>query len=283
MLKLEAFAKINLFLEVPGVRPDGYHELWTLFQSIGLSDTLSFEPTSGEILLACSDSQLPVDTGNLVYRAAVLLKETFKVSRGASIHLEKRIPIGAGLGGGSTDAATVLRGLNELWELKASPEELESLGTQLGMDVPFCVRGGTVYAEGRGEILRENLPIPSGWIVLVYPNLFVSTQKVYQEIDRLPIGPLQKVDKMKAALQIGNLQDISSSLFNRLETASFSLYPQLESIKSQIQSLGCLGSLMSGSGSSIFGICESVTQAESFAMQLSQKTGYWCQAMPFID
>lgn len=282
MINIEAYAKINLFLEVPGLRPDGYHELWTVFQSIGLSDTLHLESAPGEITLTCSNTELPVDKGNLVYRAASLLKETFQVTRGASLHLEKRIPIGAGLGGGSTDAAAALNGLNHLWELNASPEELEALGAELGMDVPFCVKGGTVYAEGRGELLIEQLPSPSAWIVLVYPNLFVSTKEVYQDIDRHLMKKPHEASAMKEALNANNLEQIAAALYNRLEISSFALYPQLSAIKNQIQVMGCLGTLMSGSGSSIFGLCESETQARQIATQLTSKTDFWVQAIPLM-
>lgn len=282
MITIDAYAKINLFLEVPRLRPDGYHELWTVFQSIGLSDTLHLESAPGDITLTCSHTELPLDKGNLVYRAAALLKETFQVPRGASLHLEKRIPIGAGLGGGSTDAAAALKGLNQLWELNASSEELEALGAKLGMDVPFCVKGGTVYAEGRGEILKERLPSPTAWIVLVYPNLFVSTKEVYQDIDRRPLESPREASAMREALNANNLEQIAAALYNRLEISSFALYPQLAAIKNQLQAMGCVGTLMSGSGSSIFGLCDSEMKARQIATQLTSQTDFWVQAIPLI-
>jgi 4-diphosphocytidyl-2-C-methyl-D-erythritol kinase len=270
---LKAYAKINLYLEVLGLRPDQYHEVETIIQSISLHDLITFEEIDRDIKITCTDATLPTDSRNLAYRAADLMKNTYHVTKGVHIHIEKNIPIGAGLGGGSTDAATVLLGCQQLWEVYAPIRELEKLGVQLGMDVPFCLQGGTAFASGRGEHIQLRFPTPVFDIVLVYPNLHISTKEIYQRIDAEPA---------MLSIRQKNTTYIAQQMFNRLEDATLPAFPELVTLKENLKAHGCLGVLMSGSGSSVFGICSSPEQAAKIAAAIKSQTGYWTSALTSI-
>lgn len=285
-MQLKAYAKINLFLEVVSRRPDGYHELVTIFQTINLCDEIGLSPHENKITLTCSDPSLPIDSKNLAYRAAELLQKESQTKSGVSIHLQKNIPSGAGLGGGSSDAATVLVGCNELWKLNYTPEQLEKLGAQLGMDVPFFIQpvrdavsngfqGGTALGTDRGETIKERFKSPTLSLVLVYPNLSVSTKKVYETLDAKPTTNIHTADNMIQAIHSGNPELIANQLYNRLEEVTFSLHPEIESLKKNLLSLGCLNAMMSGSGSAVFGICKSTSHASDIAHMIHNQTGYW--------
>ncbi len=278
-MEVKAYAKINLFLEVTGVRPDRYHGLSTIFQSISLYDTLTFNPSDSDISLTCSSDTIPVDSSNLVWKAAALLKEKYSVKEGVSMHLEKEIPVGAGLGGGSSDAAAVLRGLNTFWDLKLSPTTLQDLGAQLGMDVPFFIRGGTAFAIERGEVIAQYLPTPEFWMVLVYPNLFVSTKEVYQQLDEKVYYRPESPQPILNCIRLDQRTQLSALLYNRLESVTLPLYPPILEIKEALSLWGCEGVLMSGSGSSIFGICRTQEEAEKKAEQIQKQFGYWAKAV----
>ena len=181
-LRIRAHAKINLFLDVLYKRPDGYHEIETVFQSIGLSDEIILKKLPKDIKIKCEHPQVPLDESNLAYRTAKLLFESSELSAGVEITIKKRIPISAGLGGGSADAAGVLVGLNQLFELGYEREQLMQLGAKLGADVPFCILGGTALGQGIGEILTPLPPIGRTWLVLVNPGFMVSTAWVYQNL-----------------------------------------------------------------------------------------------------
>jgi len=181
MIRLTAHAKVNLYLEITGRRPDGYHTLSTVFQTISLGDDLSFAPAEN-FSLTCSDPALPVDERNLVMRAALRLRDALREERGAKIHLDKKVPMGAGLGGGSADAAATIQGLLKLWGRRISTSAVRRLAVQLGADIPFFLKGGLCYATGIGDKLTGRKPLPKTWMVLVWPGFGVSTKEAYAKV-----------------------------------------------------------------------------------------------------
>jgi 4-diphosphocytidyl-2-C-methyl-D-erythritol kinase len=282
MIRVTAHAKINLFLEITGKRPDGYHTLSTVFQTISLGDELTVAPAA-KLSLTCSDRSLPVDERNLAMRAALRLQAALKESRGAAIHLKKKVPTGAGLGGGSSDAACVLRALLKLWGRRIGVSALEKLAVELGADVPFFLKGGICAATGIGEKLRPLKPLPKTWLVLVYPGFGVSTKEAYAKV-RLPFNNPRKLNKSVIARSVATKQSQTSEiatlpsvarndclLFNRFEDFIFPDYPQLPRLKQDLLDAGATASLMSGSGSSIFGIADSQSQGAQILARIQKK------------
>ena len=266
-------AKINLGLEITGVREDGYHELVTLYQSIDLCDRLIFKiRPDGKIFLTGNDPHLAWDKTNLIFRAAEVLKNRTGVSLGVEILVEKNIPAGRGLGGGSSNAAATLLTLNRLWNIGLGSEELLSLAAVLGSDVPFFLVGGLCLGLGRGERLKP-LPEPARWwVLLVLPDFSVSTALAYQEYDRLERS-LTSTDKESKIIQFLEAKDISliRQFKNDLEAVAFKIYPQLAEIKQEINSSSAELSLMSGSGSALFGLYAQEDLARKAAASLSRK------------
>lgn len=259
-----AHAKINLYLAILARRPDDYHELLTILQSLKLHDTLKFSARAdGRLLLSCSDPDLPLGPDNLVWRAAELLRRHYKISSGAEVLLEKNIPVAAGLGGGSSDAAAALRGLSRLWQLPAENEVLYSLAASLGADVPFCLQGGTVLGSGRGDVLAALPPCPHYYVLLVNPGFTVSTAKVYAELNLEEVRRYPDATRICRAIGAGNREQIGRLLYNALETSTFRLFPEVGKIK---QSLACSGpALMSGSGPTVFLLLEDKKTAHELA------------------
>jgi 4-diphosphocytidyl-2-C-methyl-D-erythritol kinase len=253
-MKLRAYAKINIGLNVLGKRSDGYHDLETVFREIDCFDELELE--RHEKLTMTSDSILvPIDGSNLCLSAATLLQKEKHVRQGVTIHLKKNIPIGAGLGGGSSDAAAVLCGLNHFWELRLSNNQLRVLAAQIGADVPFFIDGGTAYATGRGEILETfSLTLPY-WIAVVTPLVRISTVWAYKQL--VPKRN-RKASGLQTLLvkQISNAQKLTSVVQNDFEPFVFQIYPELSRVKEKLNDMGAVFSLMSGSGSSIYGFFE---------------------------
>ncbi len=251
---LEARAKINLGLEVVGVRPDGYHEIRSLMQSIALADRIDLSPApDGRLSLRCPDSDLPVDEGNLALRAARLLKDRTGTRGGAAIILRKLIPVGAGLGGGSSDAAATLVGLNRLWGLGLRRAELEALGAELGSDVSFFIRGGTQLAEGKGERLTPFPALPRLPLLVIFPLVFISTASIYKcrKIALTPRGPLSKLRQCDLTTRSGVLSCLVR-LHNDLEPVVLSKHPRVGRLLRRIEALGPAVVRVSGSGSSLF-------------------------------
>ncbi|MBX6395798.1 MAG: 4-(cytidine 5'-diphospho)-2-C-methyl-D-erythritol kinase [Alicyclobacillaceae bacterium] len=257
----KAPAKINLSLDVLYRRPDGYHEVEMVMQTIDLADRVFLEPDDS-LRFTCSHPALPSDERNLAYRAAVLLQRVTGVTRGAAIHVDKRIPISAGLAGGSADAAAVLRGLNRLWQLGLTLDELADIGSALGSDVPFCVYGGTALARGRGERIERLPPCPPAWVVLVHPPIPVSTASVYGDLRLEDVRDHPSTSRMVDAIRRGSLEEIARCLGNVLETVTFAMYPEVKRIKMQMMRFGALGALMSGSGPTVYGLVEKQAKAE---------------------
>ncbi|MDB5083619.1 MAG: 4-(cytidine 5-diphospho)-2-C-methyl-D-erythritol kinase [Bacilli bacterium] len=262
MLAERAKAKINLTLDVLYKRPDGYHEVEMIMQTIDLSDHLVFHESSGNaILVSCTAPYIPTDERNLAYKAANLLKQHFSIDDGVSIHIDKRIPVSAGLAGGSADAAAALRGLNQLWNLGLSLEELRELGAQLGSDVPFCLEGGTVLARGRGEVLTRLTPAPPMWVVLVKPAFAVSTADIYGGLQVNEISSRPNAADMLEAIGACDTVGIAAGLGNVLEQVTFAMYPEVERLKRKMIELGGDHTLMSGSGPTVFSLFDRESKA----------------------
>ncbi len=286
---LLAPAKINLYLEIIGDRPDGYHELVMILQSIDLADRLEIRPNGTQAFrLTCSHPQVPTDETNLAYRAAQLMKQEFREAfanyGGVDIILDKRIPIAAGLAGGSTDGAAVLVGLNLIWQLGLTIPELQRLGEQLGSDVPFCIAGGTAIATRRGEKLDPIQDLDNLWLVLgKYHSLAVSTPWAYktyrQQFGHEYVNDHSEIESKTSNINSGPLvqaigqkdnQKIGQLLSNDLEKVVLPEYPQVAQLRDILQQAGGLGTMMSGSGPTVFTLCQSQEEAQNIKNQVRQ-------------
>ncbi|MED1412380.1 MULTISPECIES: 4-(cytidine 5'-diphospho)-2-C-methyl-D-erythritol kinase [Bacillus] len=253
-LLVKAPAKINLSLDVLGKRQDGYHEVKMIMTTIDLADRLELtELVEDRIEILSHNRYVPDDQRNLAYQAAKLLKEKFNVKKGVSITIEKTIPVAAGLAGGSSDAAATLRGLNKLWNLGLTIDELAELGAEIGSDVSFCVYGGTAIATGRGEKIEHIKTPPSCWVILAKPHIGVSTADVYGNL-RLNRVTHPNVDKMVEVINHGDYKGICDTVGNVLEDVTFAMHPEVARIKAQMKRFGADAVLMSGSGPTVFGL-----------------------------
>ncbi|MBR3509897.1 MAG: 4-(cytidine 5'-diphospho)-2-C-methyl-D-erythritol kinase [Lachnospiraceae bacterium] len=267
MITLQAYAKINLSLDVVGRLENGYHLVRMIMQTIGICDELSFERTDGEIRITANDGDLPLGEDNLIYRAAVMIRDRFHTG-GVSVHLEKRIPVAAGMAGGSTDAACTLKAMNQLYDLRLSEEELRELGVKLGADVPYCIMGGTALSEGIGEVLTPIAPMPDCFLLVAKPEINVSTKYVYEQLDshEIPLHP--DVDGMRRAIEEKDIRGMARLLGNVLQMVTVERYPIVEELKQVMLEQGALGSLMSGSGPSTFGIFDDEEKAKAAAERI---------------
>ena len=270
-MRLQAFAKINLGLDVLGKREDGYHEVRMIMQTIRMYDQLdmrkSVEPG---IHLTTNKKYIPVDENNLVWRAAKLMMDTCGIIEGVSIHLHKVIPVAAGMAGGSSDAAATLVGMNRLFHCGLSQEKLMELGLQIGADVPYCVLRGTALAEGIGEKLTVLPPMPDCWILIGKPGISVSTKYVYTTLDLNTDTVHPDIDGMKKALEDGNLYGITERMGNVLQDVTIPAYPEVERIKEQMKTLGAVNAMMSGSGPTVFGIFDNEEKAQEACQKLRE-------------
>ncbi len=253
-LLVKAPAKINLSLDVLGKRQDGYHEVKMIMTTIDLADRLELtELAEDRIEILSHNRYVPDDQRNLAYQAAKLLKEKFNVNKGVSITIEKTIPVAAGLAGGSSDAAATLRGLNKLWNLGLTIDELAELGAEIGSDVSFCVYGGTAIATGRGERIEHIKTPPSCWVILAKPHIGVSTADVYGNL-KLNRVTHPNVEKMVDVINAGDYKGICDTVGNVLEDVTFKMHPEVARIKAQMKRFGADAVLMSGSGPTVFGL-----------------------------
>ncbi|WP_194540296.1 4-(cytidine 5'-diphospho)-2-C-methyl-D-erythritol kinase [Paenibacillus sp. JZ16] len=251
----KAPAKINLMLDVLHKRPDGFHEVEMVMTMIDLADRLEMsEQKRDTIIITSQAGYIPLDEKNLAFQAARLIKERYDVKQGVHIHLDKKIPVAAGLAGGSSDAAATLRGLNRLWGLGIPQEELLALGAELGSDVPFCVTGGTALATGRGEVLTPIPNPPQCWVIVAKPPINVSTAEVYGRLRSEQIQRHPSAERMVEALTQGNFQQMCQSLGNVLEEVTLKMHPEVQQLKEGMLKLGADGALMSGSGPTVFGL-----------------------------
>ncbi len=251
---LEAPAKINLTLDVTGKRPDGYHELETVMHQISLADIIRLKPRREGIALRTNSSAIPDGEDNLAYRAARLVLDQYPAAGGVEIHIDKKIPVGAGLAGGSTDAAAVILGLNRLYDMGLAEPALLEQGARIGSDVPFCMAGGTALARGRGEILTPLPVCHLPHLVLVKPDFQISTGAVYGLLDLENMGSRPDTAAFLEAWGKCDIISIACHMGNVLETVSIKKYPALEDIRQEMLDRGALGAVMSGSGPTMVGI-----------------------------
>ncbi|HHY75091.1 MAG TPA: 4-(cytidine 5'-diphospho)-2-C-methyl-D-erythritol kinase [Bacillus bacterium] len=252
----KAPAKINLSLDVLHKRDDGYHEVNMIMTTIDLADWIELEELPEDKISILSQNRfVPDDERNLAYQAAMLLKERFTVKNGVSISISKVIPVAAGLAGGSSDAAATLRGLNQLWGLGLTLDELAELGAEIGSDVSFCVYGGTAIASGRGEKIEHIAPPPPCWVILAKPTIGVSTAEVYRNL-KLDQVEHPDLDAMVKAIQNHDFKGICKNVGNVLESVTLKLHPEVSHIKAQMQRFGADAVLMSGSGPTVYGLVQ---------------------------
>ena len=254
-ISLKALAKINLGLDVVRRREDGYHEVRMIMQTIQLYDRLDIKRTQEPgIQIQTNLSFLPVNENNLIYKAAKLLMDEFSITDGVSVKLDKRIPVAAGMAGGSTDAAAMLIGVNRLFSLGLTKRELMERGVQIGADVPYCIMRGTALAEGIGEALSPLPPMVKCPVLIAKPSISVSTKFVYQnlKLDDTTIHP--DIDRLIDDIKAKNLHDIAAHMGNVLETVTIPNYPVIDEIKKHMLSNGAVGAMMSGSGPTVFGL-----------------------------
>ena len=272
-VNVQAHAKINLHLEVIRKRKDGYHEIETLFHSLTLHDDIEIRKRcNAGIRIDCNNARIPLDKRNLAYQAADLFCQQMLIKNGINIKIKKRIPIASGLAGGSADAAAVLQGMNRLFEVGLGIEDLKKMGVKLGADVPFCLTGGAAIGYGIGEILTTISPLENVPILLVNPGLEISAASAYQGLDLRHSRQLRDVRISAKYVEEGNLAGVSQSLYNCLERSVFQPYPAISILKEE---LGCLsesyGSLMSGSGATVFAIMTNDIEAIKSSEVLKRK------------
>ena len=283
---IKAPAKVNLTLDVTGKRPNGYHDLKMIMQTISVFDEIKLSLTEEEKIDLHMNKELPDKIPaekNLVYKAAALMKEKFDIKGGFDIELQKNIPAAAGLAGGSSDCAATLIAINEVCELGLTTQELCDIGVKLGADVPFCIRKGTMLSEGIGEILTPLTPFKDVWVVLVKPDISVSTAYVYTHLDLPNLKYHPNTEKAIECIGNGDISGLSNVLSNVLETVTVPEYPVLTEIKEFLVQNGAAGSLMSGSGPTVFGIFKNKEDARRAYDKANEKyIGYdvlICQTM----
>ena len=257
-ITLKSRAKINLSIDVLGKRQDGYHLVEMIMQTIDLYDLIEInEKDNDQITIKSTSDEIPLDCNNLVYKAANLIKETFNINKGVEIHIKKNIPVAAGMAGGSSNAAAVLVGLNKLWNLNLSNQQLEKIGLKLGADVPFCINGGAVLASGIGEELTPIKGLTKDVCILVCkPDLFVSTKEVYECIDSKDIDKRPNNKFLIECLKNEDTRQLAENMFNVLEGVTMDKHPVIQQIKDIMTNNRALGAMMSGSGPTVFGLYE---------------------------
>lgn len=270
-LTIQGMAKINLGLDVIRRREDGYHEVKMVMQTLNLCDTLTIEKSdTPSITIQVGTAPLPADENNLIYKSANLLIQHCNLSQGVSISLQKEIPIAAGMAGGSTDSAATLLGMNQLFALGLSLEELQKLGVKIGADVPYCLQGGTALSEGIGEILTTLPAAPDCFVVVGKPEISVSTKYVYENLHANSLQYHPDIDGMVAAITNKDLDGITKRMENVLETVTEKEYPVITDIKDLLKEKGAENALMSGSGPTVFGIFTEEERAREAREALQQ-------------
>ena len=282
LLHKKSPCKVNLLLNILGKRPDGFHELETVMQPVNFCDQLDFERGGHGVRLSCSDASLPTDSRNLVFRAAANFLAAANISDGVKIHLEKKIPLAAGLGGGSGNAATTLLALNELFGQPLALAKLDELAAALGSDIPFFLYGKPALATGRGEKVEslENFPALTGKaFFLIHPGFGIATPWAYQNLARFPAalnGEPGRAQKLISLLQTTDLKTAAGSFYNSLEAPALDKFPVLSLYQEFLRENGALAALMSGSGSTTFAIMENLAAAESVVEKFKSRFGANC-------
>ncbi|MDR5587738.1 MULTISPECIES: 4-(cytidine 5'-diphospho)-2-C-methyl-D-erythritol kinase [Clostridium] len=270
-MNIKAYAKINISLDVIGKREDGYHLLKMIMQNIDLYDIVQVEKIPSGISLKCNKSYVPTDERNLAYKAANLFKETYNIKSGICINIEKNIPVSAGLAGGSTDAAAVLKIMNKMFNINASQQELMNLGLNLGADVPYCICGGTALCEGIGEKVTKLKPFRNKILVVVKPPFGVSTKEVYKAFDLSKVIFHPKTNELISNIKKNNIDFIANNMKNLLENVTLGRYKIISTIKEEINTCGALGSMMSGSGPTVFGFFDDMLKAQKCYEKMKEK------------
>lgn len=271
-MNLKALGKINLGLDVLGRRENGYHDVRMVMQTVYLYDQIFMEKKKEPgIDIKTNLYYLPVNENNLVYKAAKLLMDEFKIKEGVKVNLEKHIPVAAGMAGGSSDAAAALFGINRMFGLGLSTEELMERGVSIGADVPYCVMRGTVLAEGIGERLTALPALPRCTVLLAKPSVSVSTKLVYEKLDSKEILKHPDIDGLIGGLKSGSLCEVAAHMGNVLEEVTVSEYPVIESIKDMMKEEGALNALMSGSGPTVFGLFDDKIKARQAMQKIKRK------------
>ena len=272
-ISINAMAKINLGLDVLRRRENGYHDVKMIMQTVNIYDTLEFVKTEESGIVVKTDAmELPTDENNLIYKAAKLLFDKCGVTKGVTITLKKRIPIAAGMAGGSTDAAAALVGINQLFELQLSMQELKEIGVKIGADVPYCIEGGTALSEGIGEILTKLPDAPDCFVVVAKPEISVSTKYVYENLHANELKYHPDIDGMVDAIRNGNLDGVCTRMENVLETVTEKKYTIISELKMLLKDAGAENSLMSGSGPTVFAIFKEEEKAKK-ALEIVQDSG----------
>ncbi len=256
-VKYEAYGKVNIGLDVLGRRANGYHDVRMIMQTVDLHDTLEFvreNDGKGRIILESESEEMPLNEENLIYRAVKLLQQDFGFQDSVRIRIEKRLPIAAGMAGGSSDCAAALKGINELFLLGLTQEQLQAYGVKLGADVPYCILGGTCLAEGIGEKLTRLKEIPDALLLIAKPPIAVSTKEVYERVDERDIIKHPDIDGIIRAIDEQNLIQMTKYMGNVLADVTEQMHPVIRNIRECMDENGAIVSLMSGSGPTVFGI-----------------------------
>ncbi|NLK94326.1 MAG: 4-(cytidine 5'-diphospho)-2-C-methyl-D-erythritol kinase [Clostridiales bacterium] len=261
-MREKAYAKINISLDVIGKREDNYHLLKMIMQTIDVYDEVEVKKANEGINLRCNKKFVPNDERNLAYKAAKLMMEKYKINGGVYINIKKNIPVSAGLAGGSTDGAAVLRIMNNLFNINATNQELRELGLKLGADVPFCIEGGTALCEGIGEKITQLKPFKNHILVLVKPAFAVSTKEVYKKYDISKVRKHPKTFDLIKAIEKNDFYYVAKNMKNLLENVTLKEYEILINIKEQIKEFGAINSMMSGSGPSVYGFFDDMLKAK---------------------
>lgn len=261
-MEVKAYAKINLSLDVIGKRQDGYHLLKMIMQQIDLYDSINIEKCDKGITINCNKSYIPSDNRNLAYKAAELFLNTYKIDSGVTINIEKNIPVAAGLAGGSTDAAAVLKAMREIFDIKVNDEELMKLGLKIGADVPYCIKGGTALCEGIGEIITPLKSFGNNILVVIKPKFGISTKVIYNSLDITKIFKHVNTESLIRNIDNQNLTEVCKHLKNVLENVTIKKYYSIKNIKNDMIEHGAIGSLMSGSGPTVYGFFDDMLKAQ---------------------
>lgn len=269
-LTIDAYAKVNLGLDVVRRLENGYHEVKMVMQTVGICDTLTLKKEPEGIKITTDSGEIPANEDNLVYKAAKLLTDNYGITEGVSIHLEKRIPVAAGMAGGSTDAAAVLKGMNALFVLGLSEEQLKKEGVKLGADIPYCIMGGTALAEGIGEKLTRLPKAPDCVLLVAKPDINVSTKYVYENLRLDKIENHPDIDGMVEAIKADDLAGVIARMDNVLQTVTEEKYTVIGELKRFMEENGALKALMSGSGPTVFGIYDDKAKAEEAKHKLEK-------------
>ena len=270
-MRIKAYAKVNISLDIVRKREDGYHLLEMIMQAIDLYDEINIEKQKEGINIKCNKSYVPTDERNLAYKAAKLFIEKYNINSGVNINIKKNIPVCAGLAGGSTDGAAVLKIMNKLFEINATDEELMELGLKLGADVPYCIKGGTALCKGIGEDVRELKNFKNKIIVLVKPPFGVSTKSVYQEFNLNKVKSHPNTKLLIKAIEDNDLNTVSNNMKNLLENVTLRKHKVLINIKEEMKNYGALGTMMSGSGPTVFAFFEDMLKAQRCFEKMKSK------------